>query len=318
MDETTKQTTSNILMVRPANFGFNEQTAESNTFQKKDTDLSPEEIKIKAIEEFDTFVSVLRSKGINVHVVEDTDYPIKPDAVFPNNWITFHQNGTVITYPMFAPARRVERRSDIIEKLKSTYKISKEQHLEFFESNNKFLEGTGSMILDRVNKVVYACISPRTDPSLLEEFSLLSNYDKIEFHAVDTEGVDIYHTNVMMALGETFVVICMDSIKDEKEREAVLKSFDKTGKEVIEITFEQVLSFAGNMLQVKNDEGKSFLVMSEQAYRSLSENQIQKISKHTSILYSPIDTIETYGGGSARCMMAEIFLPPLPNGNGTT
>jgi len=300
-------------MVRPANFGFNEQTAESNSFQRKDASLTTEVIKEKAIVEFDSFVSVLRSKGVNVHVVEDTSEPVKPDAVFPNNWVTFHQNGTVITYPMFASARRLERRTDIVESLKSTFQIAKEQHLEFFESNNKYLEGTGSMILDRVNKVVYACISNRTDASLLEEFCLLANYDKVQFHAVDADNKDIYHTNVMMALGETFVVICMDTIKDEKEREIILKSFEKTNKEVIEITFDQVLAFAGNMLQVRNDDDETFLVMSEQAYQSLSDAQIQYISKHTNILYSPINTIETFGGGSARCMMAEIFLPLLPN-----
>ncbi len=312
MDETLKQTTSNILMVRPANFGFNEQTAGSNSFQQDNTNLTSEVIKEKAIVEFDAFVDVLRSKGINVFVEEDTVEPVKSDAVFPNNWMTTHQNGTVITYPMLAPARRVERRADIIENLKSTFLISKEQHLEFFESNNKFLEGTGSMILDRVNKVVYACISARTDASLLEEFCLLANYDKVQFHAVDTDKKDIYHTNVMMALGETFVVICLDTIEDKKERETILKSFEKTNKEVIEITFDQVLSFAGNMLQVRNDDDETFLVMSEQAYQSLSDTQVQKISKHTNILYSPIDTIETFGGGSARCMMAEIFLPFVP------
>ena len=314
MDESLKQTTNNLLMVRPANFGFNEQTAENNTFQKEDTSLSRDLIKEKAIHEFDEFVALLRDKGVKVHVVEDTLEPVKPDAVFPNNWVSFHQNGAVITYPMFATSRRSERRPDIIENLKSQFIIKREHHLEFFEGKNKFLESTGSMILDRINKIAYACISPRTDASLLEEFCLMTDYDKIQFTAVNNEEIEIYHTNVMMAMGETFVVICFDAIKNEKEREILLNSFSKTNREIIEITFDQVLTFAGNMLQVRNDEGDTFLVMSEQAYLSLTEAQVQKISKHTDILYSPINTIETYGGGSARCMMAEIFLEEKENG----
>ncbi len=309
MDNTLKQTTSHILMIRPANFGFNEQTAESNSFQKADDSLDVDEIKQRAIEEFDRFVDLLRSKDINVHVVEDTAKPVKPDAVFPNNWITFHQDGTVITYPMLSEARRKERRPDIVEALKSSFEVSRERHLEFFESKDKFLEGTGSMILDRVNKIVYACISPRTDASLLEEFCLWTDYEKVQFHSVDAEGKDIYHTNVMMALGEGFVIICMDTIKNEEERAALEYAFAKTNKEIIEISFEQVLAFAGNMLQVRNEHGEKFLVMSEQAFQSLDQEQIDRISVHTNILYSPIDIIETYGGGSTRCMMAEIFLP---------
>jgi hypothetical protein len=314
VDESLKQTTNNLLMVRPANFGFNEQTAESNTFQNEDSGLSSQLIKQKAIDEFDEFVAVLKAKGINVHVIEDTLVPVKPDAVFPNNWVSFHQNGAVITYPILAPIRRLERRQDIIENLKSHFTIKREHHLEFFEGKNKFLEGTGSMILDRVNKIAYACISPRTDASLLEEFCLMTDYDKIQFTAVDKDDIEIYHTNVMMAIGETFVVICLDALKIEKEKEILLNSFSKTNKEIIEITFDQVLAFAGNMLQVRNDDGDTFLVMSEQAFLSLTEAQVQKISKHTNILYSPINTIETIGGGSARCMMAEIFLEEIENG----
>ncbi len=302
-------------MVRPVNFGFNEQTAESNSFQKRDGMLTAELIKERAIAEFDNFVDVLRNNGINIFVAEDSEDPIKPDAVFPNNWVTFHQNGTVITYPMQAPIRRQERRADLIENLKEHFVIKKEQHLEFFESKDKFLEGTGSMILDRVNKIVYACISPRTDASLLDEFCLMTDYKQVKFHSVDEEGKDIYHTNVMMALGETLAVICLDTVKDDKEKEALLNSFSKTNKEVIQITFDQVLAFAGNMLQVRNSDGKTFLVMSEQAYQSLNESQIKQISKHTNILCSSINTIETYGGGSVRCMMAEIFLPEINKGH---
>ncbi len=296
-------------MIRPANFGFNEETAESNSFQSKDTSLSTSEIKQKAISEFDNFVSVLRSKGIHVHVIEDTGTPVKPDAVFPNNWVTFHQDGTVITYPMFAEARRAERREDVIESLMEQFEVKEVKHLDAFESQNQFLEGTGSMILDRVNKYVYACVSPRTDAVLLEAFCEMTGYEAVLFQSVDAQGQDIYHTNVMMALGETFMVICLDTIKDEAQRNRIKAVSSASNKEIIELTFDQILAFAGNMLQLRNDDGETFLVMSQQAYESLRPDQIQAIKEHTNILYSPINTIEKFGGGSARCMMAEIFLP---------
>ncbi len=306
-------TTSNILMVRPANFGYNEQTAPNNAFQTLDPSLDNQEIKQKAIEEFDLFVNNLRQAGINVIVAEDSADPVKPDAVFPNNWVTFHNDGTIITYPMYAPVRRLERDEEIIKQIAEQFEIKKRQHLEHFEDSNRYLEGTGSMILDRVNNIVYACISPRTDDLLLDKFCELTDYRKMVFHAVDEKDQDIYHTNVMMALGETFVIICMETIKDETENKQLRDCFSKTGKEIIEISNKQMLAFAGNMLQLRNNKNETLLVMSEQAYQSLESDQITAIKRHTNILYSPIKTIETYGGGSTRCMMAEIFLPMRSN-----
>jgi hypothetical protein len=300
-------------MVRPAKFGYNEQTAGNNAFQKIDTSLDDHEISKKALEEFDAFVEKLRNEGVNVIIAEDTDEPVKPDAIFPNNWVTFHDDGTIFTYPMFAPVRRLERNEEIIEQLTKQFEIKKRKHLEHFEDSNRYLEGTGSMILDRVNKIVYACLSPRTDELLLDKFCELTDYRKMIFHAVDENDQDIYHTNVMMALGETFVIICMETIKNDTERRELLKCFSETGKEIIEISNKQMLAFAGNMLQLRNDKNETLLVMSEQAFQSLEPAQIAAIERHTKILYSPINTIETYGGGSTRCMMAEVFLPLRQN-----
>ena len=300
--------TSNIMMVRPANFGFNEETAASNAFQTNDKSLTINEIQAKAKAEFDVFVDKLQSKGVNVVVVEDSSLPIKPDAIFPNNWISFHDNGAIITYPMYAEVRRLERSEAIIEQISSDFETGERHNLENLEAKNLYLEGTGSMILDRPQKLVYACISPRTDESVLDRFCEITNFDKVVFTAVDGGGQQIYHTNVMMAIGETFVVICLDTIVDADERVMVEQSILDSDKEVIEITLEQMMHFAGNMLQVRNESGETFLVMSEQAYKSLIDSQIQQIEAHTEILHTPLYTIETYGGGSARCMMAEIFL----------
>ncbi|MEM1320770.1 MAG: arginine deiminase-related protein [Bacteroidota bacterium] len=306
---TVLQTTSNVMMVRPANFGFNEQTAASNAFQSDSGELTPAEISHRAIEEFDTFVARLRAKGIKVLVVEDSPQPVRPDAVFPNNWVTFHQNGQIITYPMYAPLRRHERRHEVLEQMKAQFDVKAIHRLEEAEGRELFLEGTGSMILDRQHRIVYACTSPRTDEALLDEFCQLMDYRKCQFQAVDGEGQDIYHTNVMMALGETFVVICLATIRDEAERQQTLDFFAQTNKTVIDITLDQMMAYAGNMLQLRNTDGDTYLVMSEQALRSLRADQIEQISQHTHILSSPIYTIEAYGGGSARCMIAEVFLP---------
>ncbi|MFK8006198.1 MAG: citrulline utilization hydrolase CtlX [Saprospiraceae bacterium] len=306
-----QQTTSNILMIRPTNFGFNEETAANNSFQTKAKVLTPDQVKKRAMEEFDNFVTKMRGEGINVIVMDDTDEPIKPDAVFPNNWVTFHQDGVVITYPMYSEIRRKERREDVLEKLKEQFQIEGTFRLEKFEAENRFLEGTGSMILDRVNKICYACTSPRTDEGLLDIFCELGHFQKAAFQSVDANGEDIYHTNVMMALGEDFVVIGMSTIKDEAQKKMLLDLFEKTNKEIIDISFEQILSFAGNMLQVRNEKGETYLVMSQQAFESLTDEQIKKIEIRTKILYSPIEAIETLGGGSARCMMAEVFLPKI-------
>ena len=303
------QTTNHILMVRPAHFGFNPQTAESNAFQTNKKGLTKAEIEQQAVEEFDEFVNRLRAAGVDVIVVQDTPAPVKTDAVFPNNWITFHPGGQIVTYPMESPIRRLERRDDIIEMIRERFQVKEVIRLEQAEKEGRFLEGTGSMILDRQAKIIYACRSSRTDKELVFDFAKMADYDALFFDATDGEGHAIYHTNVMMAIGETFVVICLDTIKDSEEKAVVIDSFEKSNKEIISITLEQMMAFAGNMLQVQNNRGQTFLVMSEQAYRSLTKDQVDQIERHTQILYSPLDTIETYGGGSARCMMAEVFLP---------
>jgi hypothetical protein len=306
-----QQTTANILMVRPANFGFNPETAASNAFQSRDQRHSADEMREQAMLEFDRFVATLRAAGVQVIVAEDKAVPVKPDAVFPNNWVSFHQEGYIVTYPMYAPVRRLERDEDIIKTvLSSGFKYTGERkNFERYEANNLFLEGTGSIIFDHQHRLAYACLSPRTDGQLLEELCRFMGYQKVIFHATDAQNQDIYHTNVMMALGETFVVICMDTVQDARERSLLVASFAETDKEMIEISLEQMNKFAGNMLQVRNDKDETILVMSEQAYRALDADQIRAIESETKILYSDISTIETYGGGSARCMMAEIFLP---------
>jgi hypothetical protein len=305
----SEQTSSHILMLRPANFGFNPETAESNAFQSQDQSMNPEEIRKRAVEEFDTFVNMLRGKFIHVHVYEDTEIPVKPDAIFPNNWVTFHEDGSVITYPMEAKTRRLERREDILLDLASKFDLICRYYLEPVENENRYLEGTGSMVFDRINKIVYACRSSRTDLSVLKKFAAITGYSTVSFSAVDKRNHPVYHTNVMMAIGDEFVVVCLESVSIAEERTFLNDLFSKTGKEVIEITLDQMDSFAGNMLQVKNDEGQQFLIMSEQAYNSLRADQVDQIKQFSQIISPPLYTIEKYGGGSARCMMAEIFLP---------
>lgn len=296
-------------MVRPAHFGFNEMTAESNSFQHFDKNDQPKDVSEKARKEFDNMVSVLRSHDIDVQVIEDTKDPVKPDAVFPNNWISLHRNGTIVTYPMNAPNRRTERREDIIKLLEKENKVDKRYSFEYYEEEEMYLEGTGSMLLDRENNVVYACLSPRTNIMILDKFCILMNCKKVSFFSVDRQGEHIYHTNVMMALGIDFCVVCLQSISDDEERKMLVKSLEETGKEIIEIDYNQVESFAGNMLEVMSTSGKRILVMSETAFKSLTTEQINILESRTEILNIPIPTIEYYGGGSVRCMMAENFLP---------
>ena len=304
-----KQVTRSILMVRPSNFGFNEETAVNNAFQNNAAGKTSEQIREKAIEEFDSFVSLLLSKGVEVSVYQDEPQPIKPDAVFPNNWVSFHEDGTVITYPMFAKVRRIERTDKVFDLLEPHFWILDHIHLEQSEEDNIFLEGTGSMVLDRANKIAYACISLRTEKTLFEDWCNIYEYAPVSFTAIDQEGKLIYHTNVMMAMGDKFVVICLESVIDDEEKSALREIFARTEKEIIEISLEQMNAFAGNMLQVQGASGQTYLVMSKTAFGSLNASQIEKIEKYTEILTADINTIETYGGGSVRCMMAEIFLP---------
>ncbi len=296
-------------MVRPAQFSYNAETAKNNAFQTKDEFASSDAVRQKAMSEFDSLVELLRTRAVNVFVWQDTPTPAKPDAVFPNNWVSFHADGTIVFYPMYAPSRRIERNDELIEALTEKFLVRKRLHLEQYEQSNKFLEGTGSMILDRKNEICYACLSPRTDAQLLDEFCESLHFKPLSFEAVDKNDTPVYHTNVMMALGETFVVICLDAVRFRENRVELLKLFEKTGKEVVDISFEQMNHFAGNMLQVKNDFSETFLVMSSQAFNSLNSQQIAHLNRHTTILHSDISTIEKYGGGSVRCMMAEVFLP---------
>ncbi|MDY0780041.1 citrulline utilization hydrolase CtlX [Tenacibaculum sp. IB213877] len=308
-----QQTTNTILMIRPINFRMNEQTAVNNYYQKVLDNLLPASVNAKAQEEFDTYVEKLTNHGVNVVVISDTDDFDTPDSIFPNNWISFHQDGTVALYPMFAENRRLERREDVLDTLEEKgFIIENVVDYTSAEGENIFLEGTGSLLLDRANKKAYCALSPRADEELFIEFCEDFEYTPVVFTAnqtVNGERKAIYHTNVMMCLAETFAVICLASIDDKKERKNVLKHLKEDGKEVIDITEAQVNNFAGNMLQVKGKNDELFLVMSQAAYDSLTQDQIKKIEKHCKIISSSLDTIEACGGGSARCMMAEVFLP---------
>lgn len=308
-----EQTTNTILMVRPVNFRMNEQTAVNNYYQKVLNDLLPETVNAKAQQEFDAFVEKLRGIGVHVVVVNDLKTTDTPDSIFPNNWVSFHENGNVGLYPMFAENRRLERREDILVKLeKEGFNINQIVDYTSAEEEHVFLEGTGSVILDRVNRKAYCALSPRADEDLFIEFCEDFEYTPVIFtsyQTVDGERKAIYHTNVMMCLGETFAVICLNSIDDKKERKNVIHHLKEDGKEIVDITEAQVNNFAGNMLQVKGANDTSYLVMSQAAYDSLTKAQISTLEKHTKILSSSLDTIEACGGGSARCMMAEVFLP---------
>ncbi len=303
------QVTNTILMVRPAFFGFNHETADNNAFQVMDAKISDEKIHRSALKEFDGITQLLKSKGVDVVIEEDTSKPRKPDAIFPNNWISFHENGSIITYPMFSPIRRKERREAIVKQMTEKFGFDRRYSLEQYEDQNTFLEGTGSMVLDRSNHVVYACLSPRTDPTVLDKFCTLLDYDRMVFTAVDRDAQPIYHTNVMMSVGERFAVVCLDSISNLMEREELEKKITESGKELIEISMNQLHHFAGNLLQLKNMEDQALIVMSKQAYKSLSPGQIDRITGHGEIVHATLDTIEKFGGGSARCMIAEIFRP---------
>ena len=304
-----KQLTDTLLMIRPASFGFNHETAGNNAFQDSDGAEAVEVIRNKAIIEFDAFVVKLRKAGIKVIVIQDDDNIIKPDAIFPNNWISFHQDGSVITYPMLAANRRLERQEDYIYQISHTHRVLHRHHLESYETKGLILEGTGSLVLDRQHRMAYACLSPRTDIELLNKWCTLRSYKSCSFHAVDRDGLPIYHTNVLMTMGQHFVVICLDAVQDANEKKSLLSAFLRTQKKVIDITIDQMYAFAGNMLQVINADGIPYVIMSEQAYKSLRADQILEIEASAKILFSPIYTIEKYGGGSARCMMAEVFLP---------
>ena len=311
------QITNTILLVRPINIRANEQTAVNNHYQKDSKEILPKTIQVKAANEFNNFVEKLENIGVNVLVFDPKDDLDSPDAHFPNNWISFHENGNVALYPMFAENRRIERREEVLDFIeKQGFDIKNIIDYSTAEEENYFLEGTGSIVLDRQNRKAYCALSPRSDEELFIEFCEDFEYFPIVFisnQSLNNKREPIYHTNVMMSIAETFSIICLDSIDDKKEKKNVINHLKKGNKEIISITEDQVSKFAGNMLQVIGNDNKRYLVMSESAYECLTNDQLNKIQKHCEIIYSPIETIEGCGGGSVRCMMAEIFLKKTIN-----
>ena len=306
------QITNTVLMIRPVKFRMNEETAVNNYFQKSTQELQAT-VNQKAQSEFDHFVELLKGKGINVIVLEDIEAQDTPDSIFPNNWISFHANGDIALYPMFAENRRRERRPDILEQIEAHgFKINNVVDYTSAEDDEVFLEGTGSLILDRENRKAYCAISPRASEDLFIEFCEDFEFTPIMFEAnqtVNDKRLPIYHTNVMMCIAQEFAVVCLDSIDDAKEKKLLTKSLKQDQKEIINISEAQMHQFAGNMLQVKGENDNSYLIMSQTAYNSLRQDQIEAIEKYTSILYANLETIEKHGGGSARCMLAEVFNP---------
>lgn len=304
-----RQSASQIMMVRPASFQFNSQTAQSNEFQVNLDGLSKEEILSKARAEFDMMVSELTAHKISVQVIDDTAIPEKPDAIFPNNWISMSQDGVLTIFPMKNENRQLEKRQDIIELIESKYKIQSKIDLSHFEKEDRALEGTGSIVYDHISRNAFACLSPRTDLDILNEYCRQIDYTPIVFHSQDTNGKLIYHTNVVMCVGTGYVVIGLDTVMDEAERTNLESVFKSLNLEIVYLSNTQLLeNFAGNMLQVENQDGELFLIMSRKAFKSLSENQKIQLEKFVKVLPVSIDIIEIIGGGSARCMMAEIFL----------
>lgn len=302
---------SEILMVRPASFGFNPQTAESNTFQQKKETVQQAHIQQAARQEFDAFVEKLGAHKIQVSVYHDVANPPKPDAIFPNNWLVTMPGNRVYLFPMEAPNRRIEKQEGIIQMLKENFRVAAIEDYSFYEEKNIFLEGTGSIIMDHKHKIMYACRSSRTDKNLFLQFAEACLYTPVYFHACVQNGAAIYHTNVMMHVGEDYAVVCLDSIQDEMEQKHLTTTLESTGKAIVAISFEQMHGFAGNMLQIKNTEEEKFTILSQSAYDTLTNDQKDRINQTSVLLPILIPTIESIGGGSVRCMMAEIFLERL-------
>lgn len=303
------QSSNHLLMVRPANFGFNSQTALSNSFQSSKIDLSIDEIKAKAVAEFDAFVAKLRSFGVHVTVYEEAYHEKRSDAIFPNNWISFHQDGRVLIYPMEAENRRLEKDANIIEKIREEFEVSKVVDLSSWEEQETYLEGTGSIIFDYLHRKAYACRSSRTDEFLFQRVCDLLGFKSVVFTAVDQKNKAIYHTNVMMALGTGYCVICLESIESQEEKAMVVGHLVQDGIEIVRIDYAQLAAFAGNMLEVLTSDGKKLLIMSQTAFDSLESSQIAALEKYVTLVPMSIPTIEKIGGGSTRCMMAAIHLP---------
>lgn len=300
------QYAKHLLMIQPVNFQFNAETAVNNSFQVKSSEIDIQE---KAKLEFDQFILILRANAIDITLVKDTPFPNTPDSIFPNNWVSFHSDGTVCLYPMFAVNRRMERKQTVLAAIEEKFSIIQKKDFTHFETKNLFLEGTGSMVLDHDHKVAYACLSPRTHLKVFNNFCTQMGYNPVSFRAMDDGHQPIYHTNVMMCVADNYAVICLSAITNPTERAAVIDFLKKSNKTIIDLEFDQMNHFAGNMLQVQNQAGKKFLVMSTQAFDALNPNQLKILENFNPIIHSNLTTIETNGGGSARCMMAEVFLP---------
>lgn len=307
------QAPSSVLMVRPKSFGFNSLTASTNAFQKSSIE-DAELIQRKALLEFDAMVGLLQANEIEILVVEDSAEPEKPDAIFPNNWISFHHNGSVVLYPMLAENRRTERTNPVLDRVKQIYSVGQIMDLTFYEHQNKFLEGTGSVVFDYVNKIAYASRSPRTNEFILTDLIGKLGFNSVVFDAVDEQGQPVYHTNVLMGIGTEFAIICLDAIHQENDQDMLLESFATTGHKVIAISYAQMKLFAGNMMEVKSKSGEAFVLLSQQAFHSLLPGQLDALCKFVEPIPLRIPTIEMYGGGSVRCMVAGIFNPELQVG----
>lgn len=308
MNKNAVQCASSILLIRPANFGFNEETASSNSFQKCSNENNLSDVSKLALAEFNHFADTLLQNGIDTIIIDDTPLPIKPDAIFPNNWISTHSDGTIILYPMFANSRRQERRLDIIEMLKNQFDVSKIIDLSVWEDKEMFLEGTGSIVFDHKHKTAFACSSPRTNKQLFLELCEYLSYAPIFFSAFDDQQKEIYHCNVAMNISDCFAIVCLGAIPSTQDRNQVTEELKKNGVDIIEISIDQMMQFAGNMLSVRNRQNELFLVMSNTAFQSLSLQQKEQIENHAKCLPINIPIIENLGGGSARCMMTELFL----------
>lgn len=291
-------------MIRPFRFAFNEETAENNHFQRR---TSSDTVALEATREFDTLADQLLGRDVDVTVIQDTPTPWTPDSIFPNNWFSSHLSGELVLYPMFAPNRRKEKKPKVLEWLTRIAGHRKIIDLTHWETEGEFLEGTGSMVLDRDKRIAYCCRSPRTSEKVIVDFCSRMNYDALMFNALDRNGKPIYHTNVMMSIGSQVAVICLESISDKGERERLINRLTAAGKVIVDISLDQVSMYAGNMLEIKNRSGAPIMVMSATARSALTSAQEAIISTYTSILSVPLRAIENNGGGSARCMMAEIF-----------
>ena len=310
MKKISRQTANAVIMIRPVKFGYNEETAISNAFQQKDV-TDEKAIQAAAVKEFDEFVSKLRKHEIEVITFEDTPDPHTPDSIFPNNWISTHEDGTVIMYPMMAPSRRKERRADIIDSLANIYHFQINRKLDYsnLENEGRYLEGTGSIVFDYAHNTAYANISDRTEEAILQEVCRELNYEMVAFRAVDKKGKDIYHTNVVMCIGEAFSTICLQAIPGDEQREMVKNKLLTAGHMIVDITYDQLYAFAGNMIQVRNTCDDKFIILSKTAYDTLDKAQLNTLKENGTLIPVSIPTIEKYGGGSVRCMVAALHLP---------